>query len=892
MEKTAKDFIDKAIAAIINDDAEIRPVPMSPEQNTAANPRINVFVQANAGTGKTSVLVQRLLRILFNSPDCTASGILCLTYTNAGAGVMRNRILDWLRYWAQAPDDKVAELLRPIVSSLPVTDQDIAHARSIFFQYIDAPEMLKIKTFHSFCEEILHRFPLEAGIAPGWTLVSDAGQKVLLQNAFSQILNTTRQEILDAFERIVGCISEYKLDKVIRVLADKYKSFLQVDNIVNYRKYFVDTTWKYLGLDNAPQMEISDAELKKVHDLAQELQNGKKKPVNYLTNIINATQQLIDKTIDFQEYKKAYLKSTDEEIASNVSKCPDLLPEAERVYRINQYLINERIFQNTMAMFDLIAEFAHNYQRSKREQNLLDFDDLILLTHRLFSDAETMGWVLSQLDVSLSHILVDEAQDTSPEQWDVIKMLLGDFFADGDTSQLPRSLFVVGDVKQSIYAFQGADATAFVRARDSIAAQIKNDQRALQNISLEQNFRSAQPVLTAVDAVFDDEKLASDGQFTNMPHICGRPSLQGAVEIHQLVSKKSTDKTYDDYIDIVADKIASLVDSGVMAGDIMVLVQSRNRLVRDMSSALKRRNIAIAGLDRIVLPDFVAIRDFLNLIRWCLNVNDDYSLCCALKSPFFCLTEAEIYNLCTLRNSANAAIKKQGSDDPYLTLYAIIRQHRPDIYERLRQIRRLSKSSGPYTFVTTLLNTDNVRQRFIGAMGRQVIEPLEEFVTICLSYERTQPGTLYHFLKWFIVSNSEIKRDMQAATGVRIMTVHGSKGLEAKYVFLIDMANLPKMSEVLPIAAQKYPVWMWAPRKTFSTIHLAARADYADFLLQEYYRLLYVAMTRAQNELYIYAQSDDAVSDVAWHSQVWRILSERYPVNTDAQTNLEYIRIQ
>ncbi|MBO5946850.1 MAG: UvrD-helicase domain-containing protein [Alphaproteobacteria bacterium] len=859
---------------------------LSPEQDCAANPLENVWVQANAGTGKTSVLVQRLLRILFRTPDCGASGVLCLTYTNAGAGEMRNRILAALRDWATATDDELVDLLDGVAINRPATPGDIAHAREIFFKFIDAPEILKIKTIHGFCEEILHRFPIEAGLSPSWTLVSDSAQRLLLQDAFDNLINSPQNDgrIYDAFSHIVGRISETYLTDLLGILSAQYKQFFQISDIDKYRKYFIDTTKKFLNLKNANVANFDPAALQKIIDLAQNDQNNAKKPVKYLDDIVNLTKQYIDTTVDFEKYKTAYLTATGDK-KSTVSKKDYLAAEQDRVYELNQYNANQMVFNDTVALFDLSAAFADEYARIKRARNLLDFEDLILYTRKLFSDSATMGWVLSQLDLSLSHILVDEAQDTSPAQWDILRQLAGDFFAEGDTTQTPHSLFVVGDTKQSIYGFQGADPRAFALSRDAISEQVSENLRTIREIPLVQSFRSTAPVLKTVDKFFADAGVIDVSGFVNNEHKCFRMSAPGAVELHKLTAKMETETTLLQYIDGIADRIKSLIGSGKFAArDIMVLVQQRNPMASPLAIALKRRGIDVAGSDRIVLPNFPAVRDMLNLTRWCLNAADDYSLCCVLKSPVFYLTERDIFDLCKIKNNTNQERKRTDPDAPPIMIFEVLKDVNPNVYSRLSDIKDWSANLAPYSFFERVLGTDNTRQKFISALGPQVIDPLAEFMTICLAYERTQPGTLHQFLKWFITGGSQIKRDMDASNGVRIVTVHGSKGLEAPVVFLVDTVRTPKNENILPISSGDMPVWLWAPRGDAS----ALRHDASDALMRvrmaEYYRLLYVAMTRARDELYIYGYTPNknAPRD-AWHTQLWRVLAN--------DTSNDYIRI-
>lgn len=853
---------------------------LTPAQDTASNPTENVWVQANAGTGKTWVLVRRLLRILFRTESINTSGVLCLTYTNAGAGEMRNRILSALREWAMKSDDELVEMLRGIALNPVPNAADVAHAREIFFTYIDNPDILKIKTIHGFCEEILHRFPIEAGISPSWSLVFDAAQRVLLQDTFQRLIKSSGDvRTNDAFAYIVGRISETSMGELLKTLSEQYKYFFDVENLDNYRKYFIDTTKQFLQLNVPVQTEIDATTLQKIIDLTEIDIKSTKKPAKYMFDVVNKTKQFIDNTIDFDEYKTAYLTSTGTPQKS-VSKKEYLIAEQNRVYELNQYYANQTIFNDTIALFDLAAAFARIYRDLKHERNLLDFEDMILYTRRLFARPETMGWVLSQLNISLSHILVDEAQDTSPAQWDILRMLSGDFFANGDTAAHPHSLFVVGDTKQSIYGFQGADPNAFATSRAEIAAQISNNMRTIREVPLDQSFRSLGAILHAVDKFFDDKTVVEISGFANNAHKCFRTESSGLVELHKLVSKQDDGTDVSDYVRAIADKIKSLIDSGEYAPhDIMVLVQNRVPMAAPLVAELKRRNIDVAGSDRIVLPDFPAIRDLLNMVRFCLNPRDNYSLCCVLKSPIFRLNEADIFNICKIKNNENKSKKLDDSADNATTVFAVLTKTHPDIYARLCDIIEWSQKMSPYTFFTTILS-DGVRQSMIAALGTQIIDPLEEFLTICLAYERTMPGTLRHFLKWFVTGDSEIKRDMDASSGVRVMTVHGSKGLDARAVFLIDTVRIPKNEHILPLpmhtAPKPFPApWLWTPRSN-NVSNACANISNAvkQNKMAEYYRLLYVAMTRARDALFIYGfEPRKNAPDNSWHTQLWRVFA-------------------
>ena len=562
-----------------------------------------------------------------------------------------------------------------------------------------------------------------------------------------------------------------------------------------------------------------------------------------------------------------------------------LADEQERVYATDQRNIATQMFNDTTAMFDLSAAFAKIYRDIKKSKNLLDFEDLILYTRQLFSNPETMGWVLSQLDSRLTHILVDEAQDTGPLQWDILRMLAGDFFTDGDTSKNPHSLFVVGDTKQSIYGFQGVDPNAFVYSRETISKQIRENLRTIQEIPLDQSFRSLPPILKAVDTFFSAPDVISETGFTNNPHKCFRCAPGGLVEIHKIVSKKTDDRDIKNYISEIADKVKEILSGGDFAPhDIMILVQNRAPMAPLMVQELKSRNIPVAGSDRIILPNFPAVRDMLNLVRFCLDNTDDYSLCCVLKSPIFRLTERDIFNICKTKNQSSTR------DNP-VHIYNVLQTMHPDAFDRLERIVEWGTQLGPYSFFTRVLNDNDTRASMIAALGDQIIDPLEEFMTICLSYERTQTGTLRDFIKWFITGGSEIKRDMDASAGVRVVTVHGSKGLESRVVFLIDTVGTPESESILPISTDKKsdyehdvpPVWLWSPRDDGGLGRATAQAALRRTRIAEYYRLLYVAMTRARDRLYIYGYTPNKhAPENSWHAMLWHVLGNmNFPESDD-----------
>jgi len=638
-------------------------IQLSPEQKNAAEPTKNVVVQANAGTGKTFVLVQRLLRILFrefSSPTGASSefrvqsyesrpfGILCLTYTNAGAAEMQSRILSAVMDWARASDEDLMAALTGISHNSPPTKADALKARQIFYYLIDNPHILKIQTIHSFCESVLRRFPIEAGVPPAWRLVSGAEQKRLLKDAFGHMLSS---ELSEAFDNILGAVSEHSLDDLLAALHNEYKRIILFkQNNINIHQ-IIDNTAKYLQVQKTQQ--------------PPDFYDNKEK---YLTN-------------DGEIRKQGTKSWTAEDLAA-----------AEAIYDYSQYQNNLKIFENSRDFLTVCSAFADSYADLKNARNLLDFDDILHKTNVLFQNPRAMGMVLSSLDFNLKHILVDESQDNSPEMWSIIFAMLDDFFdiegpsftttpppcgtplslalkcppghfaspAKGtEAAPTPRSLFVVGDAKQSIFSFQGANPSEFNETPEKIEKLSVEKMRQFVSVELSESRRTTRAVLDVADFFFSNAGLA--GMPEKIQHKCWRIDDAGLVQIIPKFLKdgdEKSDKTKNRYIRQIADKIESLINDGVPADDIMVLVQRRNPFAPMLTNELKRRKIQVAGADRVSLPEFSSVRDLLNMLRFAINPSDDASLAFVLRGPLFRWTEAQLMELCIGRDENKSLFER------------------------------------------------------------------------------------------------------------------------------------------------------------------------------------------------------------------------------------------
>lgn len=884
----------------------IKSYKLSDEQKKAVNPQNNAWVQANAGSGKTEILAGRLLRILFrykqNGKDITKiPGVLCLTFTETGVGEMKDRIIKTFRKWSMAYDEDLREAISLVIEGNSPTENDMKIARQIFFDVIDNPDILQVCTIHSFCSDVLKHFSLEAGLPPAWSVILEYDKRVLLEKTFEKMINNTNMSsrVDKALQHIVSDQSESVMDTIYEILTKKYKTLFNIDDKPAYRTYFESKLKEYLEIDNTKNVEPTPAELEiiknefiKLSD-QQEDANIKK----FYNKLAKSVETYIEDKDNFDVYKEIFLTdnlkplSYKNAIDINGEKIrqyylkysPVLNKEAERVSQYAEFRYKNKVYEDTMAMFDLVIEFGELYKKAKHAYNVLDFDDLILYTTKLFENPITMGAVLQQLSTSFGHILVDEAQDTSSQQWKIFNTLRDNIALQGYAS------LVVGDSKQAIFGFQDADTKGFATNREYFKTSVEESGNGeFHPVTLTTNYRSLSPILDTVDYFFDkftkDEETPAEIEikFNNSKHSSFRSDRfnqkGGLVEMHKaFIPTESKDGAKKEYAKYLADEIERVLNTEkvydkdgnlgkVTPNDIMVLVKGRNRVITYLLRFLKDKNIAVAGEDKIILNDFLPVRDLLNLIRFSIRdkynkkFTDDYALGCILKSPLYRLSESQIYDLCKEQQSLT-------TDDHKELLWNILKKNYPDIHSDLSEICEKCVSEAPYTFFNFVLskkfNSEYTnRQKMISAMGKNIVDPLEEFLTQCLVYERTQSGTTKDFLKWFITSRPEAKRDVKSSDGIKVMTIHGCKGLESPIVFMIDTfrkgnKNSPLLDlNFLNVSENElYDLWAWNKVK-LENLPKQISIDKNDHSgkeeLEEYYRLLYVAMTRARDQLYIY----------------------------------------
>ena len=886
--------------------------PATIVQSRAAHPQQSVWVGASAGTGKTKVLIDRVLRLMLPRVDASGivapatqpSRILCLTFTKTAAAEMSNRIYAVLGRWSVMEDAQLASALEDLTGLAPVPDM-MAAARRLFAQVLDAPGGLKIMTIHSFCQSVLKRFPIEAGLAPHFTLLDELtaqdmltsclhnliahariGDDDALAHAFRHLsLRLNAEDMTDTLQKMMG--SRARLTKLLTHHGDNGHSAIRT----------VDAVYKRLDLKRGDTPESIEGDIIALHqqdednlrallrtiiDVGTDTEKERAQGLQaFLERVGDARLGVIDDYVSFfltgdgDIRKKAPTKKVAETLPVGAEA---FLREGERLMAINERIKAARLAEGTGALLTIAADMLGRYEDAKKSRDALDFDDLILRTSALLAGAGSAEWVLYKLDEGVDHILVDEAQDTSPAQWDVVAALAEEFFVgQGSRDDVVRTLFVVGDEKQSIFSFQGADPAAFHRMKAHFARHAEAVQGEFA-IDLEYSFRSTASVLSLVDGIFNRAEAKSGVVFDtarDVVHLPFRAGDAGHVELWPLieqaeaaprsgweppVSAGNVDNALARLAQQIAETISGWIESReilpakgrpIRAGDVLILVQSRGEIVERLMRALKSLDIPVAGADRMKLRQEIAIMDMLAAARFGLQPRDDLTLAALLKSPLVGISEEELFDLCHPRGNK--------------TVWSHLHDVRPDLVAWLQPLVATAGRATPYEFFAALLampcpgDAISGRRAFYGRLGRDVADALDEFLNSCLSYEQSHIPAVEMFVDWFARNESDIKREQDAAgiDQVRIMTVHASKGLQAPIVFLPDTAkvmhahNKGRIRLLWPEEGSD-DIALWAASSADETAlykaryqNVAARQD------DEYRRLLYVALTRAEDRLYI-----------------------------------------
>ena len=896
-------------------------------QSLAADPQNSVWVSASAGSGKTKVLTDRILRLLLpntnGQPGSSPHKILALTFTKAAASEMILRLNTVLGCWATLPledSHQKTDLKRELFQLLgvPATNQQIESARRLFAQVIDTPGGLKIMTIHSFCQSLLGRFPIEAGLSPNFKVLEDSQR--LLKLACDIILEDAAKEKGSPISQAIHNISSQKNnDQFLGLLSNICTERHQFQKILDNNFGTVDGLYTNLcklleinagqSFDEVLQEACSDGVFNNqglrecCHAMSEAKSDTDKKRGENLQRWLDSNA--IQRMKDFPNYQNIFLKKDGEirdklitkPVAEAFQQAPDImLIEAERLYNFQEQANAFQTAEFTRDLFLLGQKVIEKFQELKQKKSVLDFDDLIIRTLDLLSGKtinlntrDTSSWVRYKLDQGIDHILVDEAQDTNPEQWEIIQLLCDDFF-DGETAQEQnKTIFVVGDEKQSIFSFQRARPDKFNEMKLWFQNKIEQAHKNFISIDFVTSFRSVPSVLKLVDTTFSVQEMLSGLGEKPLEHHSYKYKQAGRVELWPVFSgaeKENLDpwappvdiieslSAAAQMADYIGNKIKEWLDNkeelegyerAIEPDDIMILLRSRTAFVDQLVRALKIRNIPVSGVDRMVLNKQLVIQDLLMCASFSLLPKDDLSLATILKSPFIGYDEDQLFSLSHNRQGSLLQALKSSSDSETIAWIEKLIDH--------------AKKLCPYEFFSKILRESCPASEQSGLhalkkrLGDEVLDPLNEFMTMILRFEQDHTPSLQLFLQEQLTGNTEIKRQMDKVSGVvRIMTVHGAKGLQAPIVILPDTIKTrsSKPDQILWPDRSSAELPFFCPQS--KKVPKKCRQAF-DVLKQkendEYRRLLYVALTRAENRLYIGGyKNSDQVSEDSWYAYI------------------------
>ena len=853
---------------------------MNTAQFLAADPKVSAWVAASAGTGKTKVLTDRILNLLLHG--FAPERILCLTFTKAAAAEMANRLTQQLARWATLSMFELTQELEKLLGINAISPTVLVRAQTLFALVLDAPGGMKIQTIHGFCQSILSRFPLEAGISPHFRVLDDVQtEEMVLEAQYATFANPaalvrSALEILNPFMADNGFNS---------IMSDVFQHRARVMGLLASHKTFWDYVREvliFLKIDAIVERpeEILDVQL-----------------VDFLK------AQFAPSVDDFEAYVSQYL-TQEKEIRKKFLNS-EHSAEAERIFQFVRSLSALEVAQRTAATLFLFQEILKEYEDRKTRRCVLDYDDLITQTQKLLSQPGVSSWVLYKLDGGIDHLLVDEAQDTNTAQWEIIQSLTTEFL----TSDKPyRTIFVVGDAKQSIYSFQGANPKEFLRLKSHFANLSQKVEQDWREVQLDLSYRSTTAILEIVDQVFANSQNRRGISFdeAEIVHHAFRENHPGLVELWPLIEPEEAvgeiikeewhlplerleritpeaklarylAKEVEQWI--TSKRILPSTKRPVQPRDILILVRKRTVLGQEIVRALKQRNIPVAGADRLVLTDHIAIMDLLALGQFVLLPEDDLTLACVLRSPLIGMSEDDLFSLAhgrvsTLWESLSSKAKEHSVfEEAHAWLKACLRQ---------------ADLTPVYEFYSWVLTQGEGRQRLLSRLGQEIEDVLEEFLTQSLAYDQDHASSLQGFVHFMNHQSQEIKRDASDTVHnqVRLMTVHGSKGLQAPIVILPDAAESGKgKRDTLLWTDSLLLLRPTQSQDTEGTKYFKQKSAEAE--TEEKRRLLYVALTRAQDYLYVGGWTSKDLPEDCWYRLIEDALKIKSGTNSYFQGDHE-----
>lgn len=872
-----------------------RPIPdaVRATQARASDPTASAFVSANAGSGKTHVLVQRVIRLLL--AGVPPEKILCITFTKAAAANMAERVFTTLGHWVTLDDTALDGAIR--AAGIPHPNAKMRReARKLFACALETPGGLKVQTIHALCTRLLQQFPFEANVPARFAVIDERDQTDMMERANLKVLleaarapdSVTGRALLTA----MASAADVTFKEVVREACLSRDHFMAWTDQAGSAEAASAQMAAVLGVSPDDRLEDIEQQIldgpflprARWDDIAFALDDGAASDKTQAGRLREA--KVFSGAAQVDAYLSVFL--TDEKLprkAVLTKKFGDQNPSVARLFEAEAQrlapLIERRravtVRDRTEALLHIATAAAANYRREKQERGLLDYDDLIDKTLSML-DRISSGWVHYKLDRGVDHVLIDEAQDTSPRQWDIVAHIISEFTAGaGAREGLNRTVFAVGDEKQSIFSFQGAAPHEFDQRRRELHRKFTAAGLKFDPVAFTYSFRSGATILHSVDHVFREPEIYGSIHSVDIGHPLHHALADAGPSLIELWDLAVADDKQDiegwrapfDGVSVTSPEvklcrriqaeIKRLVESGTLTGhegerrplrygDMLILVRRRGNAFDAVIQALKHAGIPVAGADRLKLTEHIGIIDLMNLADALLLPQDDLALAVALKSPLFGLDDDDLFAI---------GWGRKGSLRRALGDHAATNEKFAAALRRLEACEVRAREETPFAFYAWLLGGDGGRARILRRLGHEANDALDEFLELALNYERKAPASLQGFMAWLRSADTEVKRDMEISRDeVRVMTVHGAKGLEASVVFMVDTTSSPADTQRLRLIqvprGNGGEVVVWAGRKADDPKPLIdARTAMLAETEDEYRRLLYVAMTRAADRLIV-----------------------------------------
>ena len=870
-------------------------------QREVADPDVSAWVAANAGSGKTHVLAQRVINLLLKGVE--PEKILCITFTKAAAANMAKRVFDTLAEWTTLDDAALDDAIQARSHMAPDAARR-ALARRLFARALETPGGLKVQTIHAFCTQLLHQFPFESNVAARFAVLDETEQTQLLERLTLQVL-------LDGARTPDGPLGRALAVAMTAAAAQTFRDVVrdaigQRDALARWVMSAGDVDAAIAELSRGLGVEPNESRdsvedeffasssltAKEWATLAAALMQGGKtdaeqaRRFGLLASLSRADR--VETYLDiFCTSERARRKSIVTKAIKDGGLIERLTAEQDRVCALLERLRAVICRDRSAALLSVTYDVLTRYRHEKERRGLVDYDDLIEKALDLLTNVDA-AWVHYKLDLGIDHLLIDEAQDTSSKQWQIVRQLVAEFTAGAGAHSGTRTIFAVGDEKQSIYSFQNAAPKEFEEMRRYFDAAHRGAELDFESRKFEHSFRSGENILAAVDIVFKQIAASVTSDTDGFPpHIALPDAPPGVVEIWEPMQPEQRkeiegwDAPFDQVNETsprvqlarrIARTVRRVIDGrepvgidrrAARYGDVLVLVRQRGELFETIIRALKNENVAVAGADRLMLTEHIAVMDLIALADALLLPQDDLALATVLRSPLFGFTDEDLFAIAWDRGSLplrEALKRKTGEREIFTAANAL-----------LGKLAQDAQSKTPFAFYAEILGAGGARRRILARLGAEANDALDEFLNLAFDYERRETPALQGFLAWLREARAVVKRDMEIARDeVRVMTVHGAKGLEAPIVILADTMTPPagpKPPRLLTLAGH---AMIWAGRKADDAPPVAAARQAAlSEAEHEYRRLLYVAMTRAADRLIVCgAEGRNKRPDGCWYDLV------------------------